>query len=143
MSGEDHGMSHHPAPHRDRVALWESGLGLAGGPLAWLVQLTAGYALVAAPCFTGLEPDPAGDGRIGAIVIYLLCLALALAGGLVSLRIYRRTRDETESSENELLEGGRGRTRFLALWGVLLGFGFAVVILLNGIPLIGVPSCAL
>jgi hypothetical protein len=143
MTGERHGMSHHPAPHRDRVALWESVLGLGGGPLAWIVQLAAGYAMAAAPCYAGPDREAAGQGSFWLILLYLLCLALALAGGLVSLMVYRRTRRETEHSEEELVEGGHGRTRFLALWGSLLGFGFAGVILLNGIALVGVPACAL
>jgi hypothetical protein len=143
MTGEHHGMSHHPAPHRDRVEVWETMLGLAGGPLAWIVQLMAGYAIAAAPCYTGPDRDAAGQGSLWAIVLYLLCLALALAGGMVSLIVYRRTRGETEHSEDALVEHGHGRTRFLALWGMLLGFGFAGVILVNGIALVGVPACAL
>ena len=143
MSAERHGMSHHPAPHRGRVALWESVLGLAGGPLAWLVQLAAGYALAAKPCFAGPDPVPAGESRIWVILLYLACLLAALAGGFLSLRLWRRTRDEKSGTANELLEVGHGRTRFLALWGVLLGFGFAGVILLNGFALLGVPPCDL
>jgi hypothetical protein len=143
MSGERHGMSHHPAPHRDRVAVWETMLGLAGGPLAWIVQLVAGYAIVVAPCYTGPDRDAAGQASLWVVALYLFCLALALAGGLVSLIVYRRTRGETEHSEDALVEGGHGRTRFLALWGMLLGFGFAGVILVNGVALVGVPACAL
>ena len=143
MSGEDHGMSHHPAPHRGRVELWESVLGLGGGPLAWIVQLAAGYAIAAAPCYTGPDRDAAGQASLWIVALSLLCLALAAAGGICSLIVDRRTRRETEHSEAQLLEHGHGRTRFLALWGMLLGFGFAGVILLNGVALVGVPACAL
>jgi hypothetical protein len=143
MTGEHHGMSHHPAPQRDRVAVWETTLGLGGGPLAWILQLAAGYAIVVAPCYTGPDREAAGQASLWAIALYLFCLALALAGGLVSLIVYRRTRREVEGSAGDLLEAGHGRTRFLALWGSLLGFGFAGVILVNGIALVGVPPCAL
>jgi hypothetical protein len=143
MTAERHGMSHHPAPHRDRVAIWETCLGLAGGPLAWIVQLAAGYAIAAAPCYTGPDRDAAGQASLWVVALYLFCLALALAGGVVSLIVYRRTRQETGHSEASLVESGHGRTRFLALWGMLLGFGFAGVILVNGIALVGVPACAL
>jgi hypothetical protein len=141
--GERHGMSHHPAPHRARVALWETVLGLAGGPLAWLVQLCASYGRAAAPCFDGPERGLGSQASPGIIILYVACLALALAGAVVSLLVYRRTRREAEGSTRELFEHGRGRTRFLALWGMLLGAGFGAVILLNGIALIGVPACAL
>jgi hypothetical protein len=143
MTGEHHGMSHHPAPHRDRVAVWETTLGLAGGPIGWIVQLAASYAIVAAPCYIGPDRQGAGQASLWVIVLYVACLALAVVGGIVSLLVYRRTRRETEHSEADLVEGGHGRTRFLALWGMLLGFGFAGVILLNGIALVGVPACAL
>jgi hypothetical protein len=143
MKGERPGMSHHPAPHRDRVEIWETMLGLGGGPLGWILQLVAGYAIVAAPCYTGPDREGAGQASLWAIALYLACLALALSGGLVSLLVYRRTRREAEGSADELLERGHGRTRFLALWGSLLGFGFAGVILVNGIALVGVPACAL
>jgi hypothetical protein len=143
MKGERHGMSHHPAPQRDRVAVWETCLGLAGGPLAWFVQLAAGYAIAAAPCYSGPDRDAGGQASLWVVALYLACLALALAGGLMSLIVYRRTRCETDHDEAMLLEGGHGRTRFLALWGMLLGFGFAGVILVNGIALVGVPACAL
>jgi hypothetical protein len=141
--GEGHGMSHHPAPHRNRVALWETLLGVAGGPLAWIVQLCAGYSLAAAPCYAGPDRGFGGAPGPGIIILYAVCLAIALAGAIVSLRVFRRTRGEKRGSTDELFEHGEGRTRFLALWGLLLGAGFAAVILLNGVALIGVPRCAL
>jgi hypothetical protein len=144
--GERHGMSHHPAPHRDRVAVWETVLGFAGGPLAWLVQLCVSYGLAADPCYAGPERVGGGTGMgtgIGIILVLLGCLAVAATGAVVSLRVYRRTRHEMEGSAGDLFEGGRGRTRFLALWGILLGAGFAGLILLNGVALVGVPACDL
>jgi hypothetical protein len=143
--GERHGMSHHPAPHRDRVATWETVLGFAGGPLAWLVQLCVSNGLAADPCYAGPERGVAGGTGIGIgiILVFLACLAVAATGAVVSLRVYRRTRHETEGSAGDLFERGRGRTRFLALWGILLGAGFAGLILLNGVALVGVPACAL
>jgi hypothetical protein len=39
------------SPHPQRVPLHESLFGLFGGPLAWYVQLNAGFALASQPCF--------------------------------------------------------------------------------------------
>jgi amino acid transporter len=144
--GERHGMSHHPAPHRNRVALWESALGILGGPLAWFAQLCISYALFSTPCFPDAQriarlADPAGIFAAG-LVVYLLCLGIALAGASVSLRVYRRTRGEAGGASDALLDAGRGRTRFLALWGVLLGAGFAVAIIVTAIAMLEVPACA-
>ena len=141
--GDRHGMSHHPAPHRDRVALWETVLGLAGGPLAWFVQLCASYGLAATSCYAGPERGFESQPGAGIVIVYLVCLAAAVAGAVVSLLVYRRTRNEKEGGTEELFERGHGRTRFLALWGILLGAGFGAVILLNGVALLGVPACGL
>ena len=143
MTGEGHGMSHHPAPHRDRVARWELALGVAGGPIAWIVQLGVGYAIAASPCYTGPDRNAAGVASWWVVALYLLCVALALAAGVVALRVFLRTRREVEHETGSLLDRGHGRTRFVGLWGMLLSFGFAGAILVNAIAIVGVPACAL
>jgi hypothetical protein len=111
---------------------------LAGGPLAWFVQLCAGYALATWPCF------PADHRRLvpqnGYTWTFPLMVALLIAGVVVALlafgvswRTYARTRDETG--------GDDGRTRFLALWGMLLGAGFAVATSLTAVAFLLVPRC--
>lgn len=101
---------------------------LAGGPLAWLVQLAFGYALAARSCYAG--PDRLAFGQIGwgTLILLLGCFGIALAGGAVAAGLRR---------------AGDRALRFLAGWGMLLGFGFAGLILLNVIALVGVPPCAL
>lgn len=101
---------------------------LAGGPLAWLVQLAFGYALAARSCYAGPDRLVLGPGSWWTLILLLACLAIALAGGAVAAGL-RRAADRA--------------LRFLAGWGMLLGFGFAGLILLNAIALAGVPPCAL
>jgi uncharacterized membrane protein YciS (DUF1049 family) len=147
MTAQDASLTHHPAPQRDRVARVESAFGLIGGPLAWFVQLCAGYALASWPCFPRQERTLAPLLGYGwtwpAMVIALVAgVAIALAALMVSTRIYRRTQNESGTSHRQLIATGAGRTRFLALWGMLLGAGFALTTLLTAIAFMVLPRCA-
>lgn len=125
----------------------ESFFALFGGPLAWYLQLCAGYALASEPCFRS-------GGRLQAPVAalqwtwsaMLLSMAAAVAVALVSLtvswRAYGRTKEEAPGETAHLMEAGAGRTRFLALWGVLLGSGFALATAITGVAFVTMPRCA-
>ena len=144
----DEPLTHHPSPKRARVRGAELAFALWGGPLAWFVQLNINYALVAQPCFPGPQrnvelPGNAHWAFAAAVVVYLLLLAVAIAAGLLSVILFRRMHDETTGSDTDVEEAGAGRTRFLTYWGMLLGFGFAVVILVNAAALLTVPPCAI
>lgn len=147
MSAHDPGLSHHPAPQRGVTSRRELAFALFAGPLAWFVQLNTGYGLIATACYPGpdrniaLPPDAHWTWVLTAI-LYLVCLAIALLSGVVALRLLRRVRDEGVGSSAPLEETGRGRTRFLAYWGVILGFGFASVVFVNGLALLMVDPCA-
>lgn len=147
MSAHDPGLSHHPAPKRGRTSGGELAFVLFAGPLAWFVQLNTGYGLMGTVCYPGPDRNialPPGTQWTWVLtaVLYLVCLAVALLSGLAALRLLRRTRDEDVGSSAPLEETGRGRTRFLAYWGVILGFGFAFVVLVNGLALLMVDPCA-
>lgn len=140
-------FSHHPAPQRDRVDLYESLFGVIGGPVAWFIQLCAGYALATWPCFPNSEravtPLPGYEWTWPAMIALLVIgVLIALAAFLVSWRVLRRTRDEMKGDHRALMEIGAGRTRFLALWGVLLGGGFALATIVSAAAFIVLPRCA-
>jgi hypothetical protein len=40
------------------------------------------------------------------------------------------------------MEAGAARTRFLALWGALLGGGFALATAITGVAFVTLPRCA-
>ncbi|MDQ2802823.1 MAG: hypothetical protein M3Y41_09110, partial [Pseudomonadota bacterium] len=60
----------------------------------------------------------------------------------VAWRIWRETRGERPGKTASLLEVGEGRTRFLALVGILMGLGFAIAIVFDTVVLLVVPLCA-
>lgn len=136
----------HPSPHRDRTTILALIFGFAGGPLAWTGQLLVSYGLTSYACYPGPDPRNAilpGWGLLspGLTILDAAALAITLAALVVSTRIYARTRAETKGETNALVEIGEGRSRFLALCGLITAGAFAVVIVFNTISLYLVPPC--
>ena len=147
MTARHDSLLHHPARHRERVLCYESALGLIGGPLAWFLQLCAGYALASWPCFANddrtLTPLAGYAWTWPAMVLAMLAgVAIALTSFWISWRAFVRVRDESDGDHRHLMEVGAGRTRFLALWGMLLGGGFALATLVTAVAFLVLPRCA-
>jgi hypothetical protein len=130
----------HPAPPVRTVtpaALW---FGLFGAPVVWCLQLLASYALVAHGCYPDAEPMtiPVVPGlRTLVLGTGAAALAVALLAGGSAWRSWRATRHEREA----LLEAGEGRTRFMALAGMLLSAVFVLGIVMNVVPLLLLRPC--
>ena len=136
----------HPAPHGHKLSTGQAFFMLFAGPVAWFVQLCGSVWLLGWPCFPMMDryvqPMPHfGWTRPAAIVLLIVCMGVALAAGGVSLAKLREVQDEKEGSHADLIEIGHGRTRFTAMWGVILGFAFAAAILLTIIPFLTVSRC--
>lgn len=149
MTNTSHGQAagHHPAPHRARVNVALLLIGVGGGPAAWLTQQSVNYGFAAQACFVRtMRQSVVAPGweahqallwivNIGAVLVALLCAA-------ISWRYWRRTQEEVkQSSHHHLLDVGEGRTRFLALCGVISSIAFLATILFNTTGLIVVPQC--
>lgn len=136
----------HPAPHRRRAGLLALAFGVAGGPLAWGVHLVVNYGIASHACFPGAVPrsqPPSGVGGLWWLLlsIDLIAIAVAAAAALVSYRSWRATRRELAGRARDLVEIGEGRTRFLALWGLLTGVGFLLAVVFDGVALWVLPLC--
>lgn len=139
-------LSARPASQRQRISLLEGVFGLLGGPLAWFVQSCAGYALSSWPCFPADQrfpaPPSAYRGTSELIAgISIAAVIVALLAAWVSWRALSRARDEGTGDHLHMLEAGTGRTRFLALWGVVVGILFAVAAAFTGLSLVMLPRC--
>jgi 4-hydroxybenzoate polyprenyltransferase len=113
--------------------------------LAWFVQLNVGYALASWPCFPRDQrlAEPVVPWSKTAMVVVLgLAVVVAVAAFLTASHAYERSKDEVQGNQTHLLESGAGRTRFLALWGMIFGAGFALATLVTGIAFIVLPRCA-
>jgi len=115
-----------------------------GGPLAWFLQLNADFALASNPCFFNneraiapqLAPDWTGGAMFG---IALAAAAVALAATLTAWRAF--TASKAKKRTGHALERGAGRARFLALWGIYLGIGSALLIAITAAVFFVLPRC--
>jgi hypothetical protein len=146
MTADHASLSHHPAPHRDQVCAFESAFGLLGGPGAWFAQLCAGYAMASWPCFPQDEhrflPEPGYAWTWTAIVAAsIAATVVSVAAYLVSRRAYKRVQHESHGDHEHLLHVGSGRTRFMALWGMIFGAAFAVGTAMTLVAFFVLPRC--
>ena len=136
-----------PAPHDQRVGPAALLLALIGGPAAWIVQHLVQYGLTSYACYPGRTPRDEvlpGFGWVWStsLAFNIAALLLALAAAAAAYRNWCLTREEHRGGAGELVEAGEGRTRFLSLWGILAGLGFALAIAFNMIALFVVPLCS-
>lgn len=134
----------HPAPHRHRVSLAALFFGLAAAPIAWNAQLLISVALSAHACYPRDVPLtlPIWSGLWWILLLIGLAgMALAIAGGLVSWRSWRLALAEAPGDAHDLLDFGEGRTRFLAMFGILASFLFALGLLFATAAVFLVPLC--
>jgi hypothetical protein len=134
----------HPAPHRHKVSLVALGFGLAAAPIAWAAQTIFGYALSSRACFPGDTPRsaPLFYGAVPiAIEINIIAILVAAVAAAIAYRSWRVTRDEDDGRLHHLVEVGEGRTRFLALCGMLTSLGFLGAIIFASVAIVLVPLC--
>ena len=145
MNTPAHFLPQRPAPYRGTVTLGELAFGVAGGPLAWAVQLNVGFALASWPCFPGdhrMQEQLYGYGWSWPALIAIMFAAtfIGLLALWVSWRSFQKAGAEPPGVHGHV-EPQTGRTRFLALWGVIFGGGFALASLVMGIAYLTVPRC--
>lgn len=137
----------HPAPARHRVSLAALWFGLFGAPAAWSVQTLADYATNAHGCFPRLYPlalPTIGASRMSAVlgVVSAVAVVIGAAALAVSLHSYQATRHESRGEAHELLEVGEGRTRFMALSGVMLSALFLLASLVHAASVFLLAECS-
>jgi hypothetical protein len=71
------------------------------------------------------------------LAISVAGIVLAIVGGLVAWRSWRRTREERPGSAHHLLDRGDGRTRFMAMCGILTSVLFLVALVFGTAALSG------
>jgi hypothetical protein len=136
----------HPAPLRDAISLWALAFAVAAPPLAWLVQLLAGFAFSSYLCFPNVPRVPelaAAPYWLTPLLIGLNVIGLLAAGGgiAVAVPLLRRTVHEHADQPGGVDDAGEGRTRFLSVWVVVIGGDFLAANLFNTINLWLVPRC--
>jgi hypothetical protein len=134
----------HPSPARENADVRVLFFGIGAAPILWALHVALNFAVASHSCFPGSTTDGNSNWTPMWIILLLsdiVTIAVGLTGGSLAWRAWRGTRHEQEGGQHHLLEAGEGRTRFLALCGMLASFGFAVAILFDVPALFIVRSC--
>lgn len=134
----------HPSPSRGAVSGWRLVGGLAAGPFGWIGQMLVDYGLSSQLCMLGRaghRSPPASGEAVALVAINLVCLAIALGGVLLSWSSWRRVQREKPGGPDATLSIGEGRSRFLAVAGMMSAGAFVVAILFNTIEPFMIPAC--
>lgn len=139
----------HPAPHRARARPMYLLAGLIAAPLAWIVQICTCEALASQACFPMRHPlsEPALGSLLHLIAaVSGVCFVVSSAGMAAAWASWRTTRRERAADAGNgargLLDAGEGRTRFLALVGVMGSSVFMLGLLLTAMAAFVVSPCA-
>jgi hypothetical protein len=134
----------HPSAGRDRTHLAALLYGLIAAPCAWLTAQIFCSGLASRACHPKYEPlaVPAFSGTAFAHALaFLLSGAVCASGALVAYSAWRRTRGEHRGGSQTLMEVGEGRSRFMALAGLLTSIGFLLAVAFSIPAAILVPLC--
>jgi hypothetical protein len=144
MTTPQSGPVDHPSPHRAETGLAALLYGLVAGPAAWVVEQLVNATLAQEACFPGTErlatPTIANLHILHAAVLVVAILVSA-SGAIIALGAWRATKGEQAGGSHTLLSIGEGRSRFMALSGLLTSLGFIVGALFSVPALIFVPAC--
>lgn len=129
---------------RAKVALGSLWFGILGAPMAWISLELISYILTTAVCDTNNQSALSKHSL--KVWYYLLPISvvagiIALSAVMIAMHNWRKTRNEKSGSAHKLLEVGEGRTRFLAMFGLLSSIGFIVALLFSAITLFLMPLC--
>jgi hypothetical protein len=134
----------HPSPDRERVGLTALVFAMSAAPLAWAVQLLAGYAITAQACYPGDHPvriPATALYRTLILVIDAAAILVALAGAIVAFSTWRRTCAASAGTPWYTLDIAEDRTNFMSLWGILSSVCFLAAIVFATIGSLTVPLC--
>jgi hypothetical protein len=109
--------------------------GVLGAPLAWTVELLAGYGTQEAACAAGSTPTTFSGNASSAIGVITVALLFVALGGLLAARATAHALREGE------IPDPRGRVAFMARFGTIASLLFSLAIVLSGIPVLALESC--
>jgi hypothetical protein len=127
----------HPAPRRGIVRLPTLWFGIFGAPVAWALELIAGYSLIAHYCYprdVPLDTPPYGALRVTGMIVCIVLVLVGVAALGTAIHSWRLMRHGHPAEHHELLEVGEGRARFMAFGGVLLSVMFLFALIMSALP---------
>jgi hypothetical protein len=122
-----------PVIHRTPGLFAALMFGACAAPIFWLGQLMLGYWVSATACYGSDHPTTIASGtalRSALIAFDAVAIVVALAGGIIAFICWRRVGSLDD-----------GRSRFLAIWGMLSSLWFLGAIVFDAIASVTVPLC--
>jgi hypothetical protein len=137
--------SEHPSPHRARAAPLTLWLGLLLAPAAWFVELAIDMPLLSHACYPG---DVALAGRLPVLMPIVLAVDLAtllvtVVAAFLAWRNWRRTAGEKSCGGGRVFSTGDGRTRFMAMAGMITCGLVCLAVLYTALTHALLPECGL
>ncbi len=137
----------HPVPARHKIDIGLLAFGLIGAPVIWGVHFLANVTIASRAC-ASTEMSPSASTHAALLAIDAVAALVALAALYVSTQAWRSTRHEGSDTreqgttpEQHAAEVGEGRTRFIALGGIMMSTVFFVAILSDTFAAIVVTAC--
>jgi hypothetical protein len=137
----------HPAPARHEVDIGLLAFGLMGAPIVWGVHFLANVTIASRAC-ASTAMSPSASTHAALLVIDAGAALVALAALYVSTQAWRSTRHEGSGTreqgttpEQHAAEVGEGRTRFIALGGIMMSTVFFIAILFDAFAAFAVTAC--
>ena len=117
---------------------------ILGAPAAWSLQQLVNPPIFAHGCFPHDMPlldSIWANGRMVAMTVEAIAILICIAAGGFAWRSWQRSRDEKPGSGHHLMESGDGRTRFMAMVGLICSGLFLIAVVFETAMLYMVPSC--
>ncbi len=140
----------HPAPGRHSIGGLRLLTCLYGVPLAWIAQMTLSEPLAAQACYPHAVPLSAPLLPHLQLLLAAVTLCAVGAGAAIAwlawsswCRVSDDPAEKEEIAGHATAETGDGRTRFLALMGVMSSLLFLTAILITGLAVLIVSPCTI
>ena len=144
MTATHTGRPHHPAPNRARIGALAVMFSLFGAPASWVVLMAADTIASSHACYPHTMPlvEPLWQDMSNWLALVSgLCLLISVIAGVFALKAWRCTRHEIDADKKHAVDRGIGRTRFLAVMGLMSSGLFIIAILLTIAALGLIPAC--
>jgi hypothetical protein len=137
-------VNENPSGARGQTSLAALVYGLVAAPSAWFAAQVFGAGLAQQACFPDYAPldAPGLPGvPLAAGLAQFAAMVICVSGAVTALLAWRRTRREHSGDGGTLLDIGEGRSRFMALSGILTSLGFLLGLAFSAPAVLLVPAC--
>lgn len=136
--------SDQPSQRRREIGPFRLAFGLLAAPLAWSADELFSYGAASYLCrmkASGSDQTLTVPDSPWFWALIVVTLAIAVAGFVVAVGNWRKTRDVQAGSGHQLPELGEGRSRFIAICSMLTSGGFLIAFLFMLANLALAPLC--